>query len=222
MGDEPITRLEELRANALLAPTPTGKTSYRDLCKFIAGYWLECVQLYEGADALHPKRQRDLLARLDRDFPPGREARWGAIASWNRTPQPLRLAINEVVIPLTLKEDVATTVRDLVHDAARTDISNTRKMQFPIGDIATTTEDTKMNSITAPKSTPILSTVTYVYGVDVKTMTEDEIISTVERIDAEVERIAPLANKGSKALVKRRNTLNAAREVLIAELDSRE
>lgn len=78
--------------------------------------------------------------------------------------------------------------------------------------------DKTVSATTAPA---ILTTITYVYGVDVKTMNEDDLLATVARIDAERDRIFPLY-KSSKAIAKRVDRLQKARAVLISELDSRD
>lgn len=204
------------------------------LAKRLAGHWLQIAAEYSTHWYPGDPRAKDgalIRKRLDMDWPvTGSAARLLQIKHWLRTTPAMRDLIDQVLRehPYETKpDDYVRHVRDVIIDAINHDFPPTRSItQYLQGDIAeqpiqiAIREEMIMSSI-APVSTPILSTVTYVYGTDVKSMSEDQILAAVERIDADHARIAPLATT-SKALAKRCEMLGEARKVLIDELDSRE
>ena len=198
------------------------------LSRRLAGHWLQLAVEYGTLWDPNDSRVKDgasIRKRLDMDWPvTGSAERLMKIKHWLRTTPAMRDLIGQVLHEHPYKtrpDDYVRHVRNVIIDAINHDFPPTRNMQYPQGDVQPTIiEDTKMQHIYAAP-TQILSTVTYVYGTDVKSMSEDQILAAVERIDADHARIAPLAPT-SKALAKRCEMLGAARKVLIAELDSRE
>lgn len=118
--------------------------------------------------------------------------------------------------PIAMGKEISSEAHDHALDAVR----------YAIEEISSrTAERGETNKPSAQQSNrsntmKLIDTRTYVRGVDIKTMSEAVLLTTIESLEDEKKRIEPLVAR-SEALGKRTKALDDAINVLVEELASR-